>query len=171
MRYSFTPLSEEEAREIAGWRYAPPYDFYNADADQGDLQELLDRASPYYAVCDGKGELIGFFCFKGTAQVPAGLAAGAYDDPAALDIGLGMRPDLTGQDQGLAFVLAGLDFARRTFAPGAFRLSVATFNSRAIRVYERAGFVAGTRFMHHTNGGEHEFLCMTRGETGQRGHG
>ena len=53
-------------------------------------------------------------------------------------------------------------FARETFAPAAFRLDVATFNQRAIRVYERAGFVPGRRFMRYTRLGQHEFMEMTR---------
>jgi [ribosomal protein S18]-alanine N-acetyltransferase len=41
---------------------------------------------------------------------------------------------------GLAYLQAGLAFATQRFTPRRFRLSVATFNERAIRVYERAGF-------------------------------
>jgi ribosomal-protein-alanine N-acetyltransferase len=73
-----------------------------------------------------------------------------------------MRPDLTGRGLGLAFVEAGLAFARETFAPASFRLSVATFNRRAIAVYARAGFRPRGTFSSHTNGGEHDFLVMTR---------
>ena len=51
-----------------------------------------------------------------------------------------MTPDLVGKRLGLGFVLAGLEFAEERFAPSGFRLTVATFNERAIRVYERAGF-------------------------------
>ncbi len=103
-------------------------------------RELLDRRSPYYAAVDPHGELVGFFCFKRTAQVPAGFLAGAYDDPTALDVGLGLRPDLTGRGLGLDFVEAGLSLAREVFNPPSFRLSVvATFNQRAIAVYERTG--------------------------------
>jgi ribosomal-protein-alanine N-acetyltransferase len=87
---------------------------------------------------------------------------GAYDDQSALDVGLGLRPDLVGRGLGLAFVEAGLDFAHETFAPASYRLSVATFNRRAIAVYERAGFRATRSFIQHTNGGDHEFVAMTR---------
>jgi hypothetical protein len=40
-------------------------------------------------------------------------------------------------------------------------LKVATFNQRAIRVYENAGFHPVCVFMHTTNGGEYECLEMT----------
>ena len=75
-----------------------------------------------------------------TRRSPAGRRLGLYEVEPALDVGLGMRPDLTGRGLGEEFVHAGLRFARETYSPPAFRLTVATFNQRAIRVYERAGF-------------------------------
>jgi RimJ/RimL family protein N-acetyltransferase len=162
MAIHFSTLSEVQALEIAGWCYPPPYDFYDGDAGEDGRRELLDPSSPYYGAVDDAGALIGFFCFGATAQVPGGYAAGAYDDPDALDLGLGMRPDLTGRNLGPAFVLAGLAFARATFAPATFRLSVAAFNLRAIRVYQRAGFVTAHTFVSRTSGGAHRFVVMTR---------
>jgi ribosomal-protein-alanine N-acetyltransferase len=39
---------------------------------------------------------------------------------------------------------------------------VASFNERAIKVYERAGFVTTRAFDHETSGGVYRFLEMTR---------
>ena len=150
--YVFRPMNDEEAREISEWRYDPPYDFYDATSDPGDLAELLDRKrrqeGAYYAAFDERGALVGFFQFEKKGRI--------------VEVGLGLRPDLTGRKLGLGFMLAGLEFARRHFSPTGFQLSVATFNGRAIRVYERTGFRRGEVFMHHTNGGDHPFLLMTR---------
>ena len=143
--YRFRQMEDAEATQISGWHYEPPYDFYDATSDQDDLEELLD---PNRRKDDEGGVLVGFFQFE--------------RDNKTVDIGLGMRPDLTGRGLGIGYLLAGLEFARRRFSPERFTLSVATFNERAILVYERAGFTRDTVYRHNTNGGEYLFLSMAR---------
>ena len=150
MHFAFKPMNEQDAHAIAKWHYQDPYTFYDADQDPDDLAELLNPQSwqgTYHSVLDEQNELIGFFTFN--------------KDEGIIEIGLGLRPDLTGKGIGLEFVQAGLEFAKNTYSPTAFRLKVATFNQRAIRVYEQAGFHPARVFMHTTNGGEYEFLEMT----------
>ena len=149
--YRFRKMEDEEATQISGWHYDPPYDFYDATSDPDDLDELLDprhRKDAYFSVFDDDGVLVGFFQFE--------------RDNKTVDVGLGMRPDLTGRGLGVAYLLAGLEFARRRYSPERFTLSVATFNERAILVYERAGFRRDTVHKHKTNGGEYLFLSMAR---------
>jgi ribosomal-protein-alanine N-acetyltransferase len=145
-------MSQADAEAIALWHYSEPFSFYDWSADPDDLSELLDpalRGDAYFAVDDEAGDLIGFFGFK---RRPGDT----------LDVGLGLRPDRTGQGLGGAFLRAGLEYANDRFAPEQFTLSVATFNRRAITVYERAGFVPVRVFMHRTNGAEWEFVAMRR---------
>jgi len=149
-RLQFTPMTQEEAEAVAAWRYPEPYSFYDWTADADDLRELLDparRGEAYWAVRDGD-ELVGHFSFKPKGE--------------AVEVGLGLRPDLTGRGLGAAFLAAGLEFARERFAPKRFTLAVATFNERAITVYERAGFARDRVYIHATNGAEWEFLEMSR---------
>jgi ribosomal-protein-alanine N-acetyltransferase len=144
-------MTQADAEEIAAWRYEPPYSFYDATADADDLRLLLDaesREDRNFSVFDEGAALVGFFEYK-----PRG---------ADVEIGLGLRPDLTGRGLGLEFVEASLAFGRERFRPETFRLAVATFNRRAIRVYERAGFAPVREFDHETNGGRHRFLEMAR---------
>ncbi|MFB5191416.1 GNAT family N-acetyltransferase [Alicyclobacillus fastidiosus] len=62
-----------------------------------------------------------------------------------------MSPDLTGQGMGRAFVGAVLAEVGRRLGSVRSRLTVATFNARAIRVYEQLGFVKSCSFV--GNGG------------------
>jgi ribosomal-protein-alanine N-acetyltransferase len=113
---------------------------------------LLDptaRGDDFVAVEDEAGSLIGFFHYK----PPHG---------ETLEIRLGLRPERTGQGLGKSFLDAGLEYARRRFAPAYFTLSVASFNRRAITVYEQAGFSPVRVFAHRTNGGDWEFIEMRR---------
>ncbi len=145
-------MTREDAREIAAWHYEPPYDFYDASADSADLAELLEPTgwgSDYFAA-DSDGALAGYFHFKPLDE--------------SVEIGLGLRPDLTGRGLGCDFVEAGMAFARDRFSPARFTLAVATFNLRAISVYERAGFTAERQVLRETNGGQFQFVEMSRAE-------
>jgi len=153
MTYRFLPMSDDHALSVAAWHYDPPFDFYDWEADPDDLAELLDpdqRKDSYFAVLDEQDTLVGFFA--------------CHREGDAVDVGLGLRPDLTGRGHGLPFVLAGLAFARERHVPfQRFQLAVAAFNERAIRVYQRAGFrQVGDVYLHRTNGGEHAYLRMER---------
>jgi ribosomal-protein-alanine N-acetyltransferase len=149
MEFGFKRMSDEEAQAISEWRYDGPYSFYDADQDADDLEELLNprrRGDSYYSAFDERRELVGFFHFKLEGE--------------SVEIGLGLRPELTGKGLGPAFVSAGLEFARRAYAPETFRLAVATFNRRAVRAYEKVGFRPTKTYLHETNGGTYEFLEM-----------
>jgi [ribosomal protein S18]-alanine N-acetyltransferase len=129
VRYTIRPLRWREARAVSQWHYDGPYAVYDVNMLPAMALQALFRLAGvtiYFAALDEAGQLAGFFSF-----VPRG---------DAVEVGLAMRPDLTGRGLGLEFLLEGLAFARRRFAPKQFVLDVATFNQRAMRVYERAGF-------------------------------
>jgi len=168
VRFTVTPMTEGDARAIQTWRYEGAYATYNFDDTPGALAELLDTRSPYFAVRDERGELVGFFAYGTAGEVGGEMGErepALYADPAnrTLSVGLGLRPDLTGIGLGLPFVEAALACARARFAPRGFRLFVLDWNARAIRVYERAGF-ARVRALTVTNRhGTLTFVEMRRG--------
>ncbi len=162
MRYRLRPMTGAHARAVAAWRYDGPYAFYNLDPEA--VAELLNPAAPYVAVLDTDDTLAGFFGFGPGGQVPGGHRVGLYGDDA-LDVGLGLRPELTGRGLGRRFVAAGLAYGEERFAPRAFRLTVAGFNRRAIVLYERLGFRPGPAFTSPVRGVETTFLLMHRAAT------
>ena len=143
-----------EANEINTWTYEKPYDLYNFSGEEEAIEELLDGT--YYGCCDDKGEFIGYFCFGENAQVPGGRDAHLYGGEDVIDIGLGMKPALTGKGLGNIFFQAGIAFAAKEYKPKMFRLSVATFNTRAITLYKKIGFQQGPIFFSRGR----EFMLM-----------
>ena len=166
MPYTFAPMSWDEARAIRGWRYEGPYAAYNMDVEDVSANalddEMLDPRSPWFAVRDESGELIGFFAYGTSAELGGYATPHLFDEDGLLSVGLGMRPDRTGKGDGQRFVNAGLDFAREHYAPRVFRLYVLSWNHRAIRVYEHAGFQQVDTVIQHTPAGEREFIEMRR---------
>lgn len=130
------PITEAQARLVGNWHYEPPYDIYDIESlDEDELAYFLAPENAFHVITDEAGNLLAFCSFGPDGQVPGG------DYKAeALDIGLGVRPDLTGQGRGAWFVQTVLDFAARTFAPAMFRVTIAEFNKRAMRVWAKAGF-------------------------------
>jgi ribosomal-protein-alanine N-acetyltransferase len=145
-------MTTAAAHTVAAWRYPGEYSFYDANADPDDLAELLDPAEwgqRYFAADEmAHHELAGFLVVKLTGRVA--------------EIGLGLRPDLSGHGLGESFVRACLRFASAALGAQSYTLAVAAFNRRAITVYERAGFQEVERFEHFTNGGRHAFVRMAR---------
>lgn len=166
MPYTLAPMSSDDARAIRGWRYEGPYGVYNMDIEgiSSDAldDEMLDSHSPWFAARDESGELIGFFAFGTAAELGGYSMPHLFGEDGVLSVGLGMRPDMTGKGDGLRFVNEGLNFARERFAPRMFRLYVMSWNHRAIRVYERAGFRRVATVPQHTPVGTREFIEMRR---------
>ncbi len=127
-------LTDAEARAVSSWQYGGEYSIY--DGDPRGVERLLDPRNRYHAVSDDEqGELIGYCCFGPDARVPGF----AYDDDA-LDIGGGLRPDLTGRGLGRRLAETTLAFAAAEFSPTIYRSTVACFNQRALTMARRFGF-------------------------------
>src|SRR4051812_44659491 len=142
MRITIREGSDELQQLIASWRYPEPYDFYD-----GEPEPVLNPER-FFAALDEHGEVVGFYYFE--------------PKPPDLDYGLGLRPDLTGRGLGLEFFAAGLAFAHERYRPRQVFLHVASFNERARRVYERAGFRVVSSHVRALEGfGDVVFLTMS----------
>lgn len=143
MTYRVRPLTPEQGEAMAGWAYPGPWAVY-------DVTGPVDPAEGFWAVVDeddsgdgaggeggqdGGGDVVGFACFGVEARVP-GLEA----RPGVLDVGVGMRPDLTGKGRGRDFATAVL--AHGWEVPGIVRLRavVQDWNARGRALLARLGF-------------------------------
>ena len=157
------PPVPASTRILGAWRYAPPYELYDVAGvdDRATRDEFLDPTQHYFAVRDEHRALVGYCCFGAEARVPGW----DYDDHA-LDIGVGMRPDLTGQGHGAAFTEAVIAFGLQRFPHARLRATVAAFNARSQRVCRRQGLHAVGRFV-RTGEPALEFVVFERPAPGK----
>jgi RimJ/RimL family protein N-acetyltransferase len=155
--FTFQPIDEAGARTVLEWRYPPPYDYYNPRPVniEKDIQSLLDREFPYFTISNPAGELVAFCTYGLDAQVPGGDYSAD-----ALDIGLGVHPALTGQGQGILYVRAAISFGVQNYQPENLRVTIAAFNQRAQRVWQKTGFTPIQEFEREKD--KHPFLILTR---------
>jgi RimJ/RimL family protein N-acetyltransferase len=137
MKIEFRPMTRLDAEQVAAWRYAGDYAMYNVAHDQASeaVDYMADPANGYFAAYDGS-ELVAFVSIGADGRVPGW----SYDE-RAIDVGTGVRPDLTGRGQGWRFIEQALAFVASRTGAMPLRATVAAWNDRARVATERAGFV------------------------------
>ncbi len=149
--FQIVPMSLSAAEEISGWQYPGEYAIYSFDGSGEAVSELM--GGDYVACLMEDQRLTGYFCYGASARIPT-VENDAYEADAldALDIGLGLRPDLCGAGLGMAFMECGMAYARERLGAKRLRLTVARFNKRAMRLYEKMGFVVEKEVKHKRSG-------------------
>jgi ribosomal-protein-alanine N-acetyltransferase len=145
-------MTEEDGRVICEWRYPPPYDRYRwprweTMAEQGkEFADCRIRKEQYLSVRDGAGILVGY------VQL--------FPMERTLRLGMGLRPDYCGL--GLGPILTGLavEEARSREPEAEIDLEVEQWNRRAIRAYEKAGFVITDEYERRASHGKVSVYCM-----------
>ncbi|WP_257788873.1 GNAT family N-acetyltransferase [Clostridium argentinense] len=75
-------------------------------------------------------------------------------------LGVQMRPELTGKGFGTEFVRAIINFGKKKYNLSYIDLTVAKFNKRAIKVYEKLGFKIIEEIVNTIRGNDYDFLIM-----------
>jgi ribosomal-protein-alanine N-acetyltransferase len=153
MKFIFTHMNEKYANAVASWHYEGIYSFYDMAAEPDDLKILMDTNNwrdIIKAVLNGDNELVGWAAF--------------YTENNEFWLSLGLRPDLTGQGLGEEFVTLCVKYAASQYKllKRTIRLHVALFNERAIKVYQRAGFIETSRTIRDTHIGRVDFVEMEK---------
>jgi ribosomal-protein-alanine N-acetyltransferase len=149
MNYKIRAMSLSDAQAIADWQYEGIYSFYDTKADKQDYEELMNPATwgiKYYSAKNDQGTLVGYYIFTKKEEY--------------IEMGLAMSPEQVGKGEGAKFILAGLEFIMNRYPERKIILSVASFNKRAIKVYERVGFKYKDNYFLICNNKEYEFLRM-----------
>lgn len=128
------------------WRYHGIMARYNIASGEATHQRLCQHDSGYWQVRDDQGSLYGFVVLGKYAQI-----AGATYDKHAIDIHVGLRPDLVGQLRGSALCSAAVTHAIAQYPDTTLRVSIPTQHASALAVWQRAGFYPEYAFLSHDN--------------------
>ena len=156
MKITYLPTDETSAREFLTWKFEHPYDIYNYKPEnfEKDLAYSLEPANNLHSMYQ-EGDLIGYCSFGRDAQVPGG----DYSEDA-IDIGLMIKPKLTGQGLGTDFVANTIQHAIDTYKPSKLRVTILDTNLRAKRVWEKNGFQQTQPFKRESD--SVQFVIMTK---------
>jgi [ribosomal protein S18]-alanine N-acetyltransferase len=124
------PMTVDEAEQVATWRYSGAWSIYNLES----AQSLIDDLPSYYSIVFGEN-LIGFYCIGEEARVP-----GMTEEPATLDLGVGMDPVQVGRGHGAAFGQAVLSYLSQTHPDKVLRAVLQCWNERSLQLTHRLGF-------------------------------
>jgi len=145
MKMNVQPLTAGHAEVISSWVYEGEYSIYNHD------ECIVDEC--HFAFLSDEGELLGYMCFGEEARIPT-VEENVYCGDF-LDIGLHIRPDLTGKGLGKLFLKTCIEHAEGN----SIRAAIASFNSRAINLCVSAGFVVKQEVTHRNTG--YKFTIVT----------
>ncbi len=151
MALTHGPLTEEDKRAICAWAYPGEYALYNLPPYEEMQAKQRGFCHPEressYLVFREAGELAGFVNIR--------------EEESSVFIGIGVHPDRCGQGLGQRILQETAMIAHERHPGKPLYLEVRTWNIRAIRCYEKAGFrIDGDAFEQLTGNGKGTFYCM-----------
>ena len=142
-------MTEDEKYVIADWRYSGDYALYNTRPYEEDRKKGVGFAHPGFIGFSfyDRDALIGFTCL--------------YEEDREIMIGIGVAPEYCGRGYGREMLETTCGLSETMFPGKPLYLEVRTWNARAVRCYEKAGFVInGEPFTQRTGLGEGTFYRM-----------
>ena len=142
-------MTEDEKYVIADWCYSGDYALYNTRPYEEDRKKGVGFAHPGFIGFSfyDRDALIGFTCL--------------YEEDREIMIGIGVAPEYCGRGYGREMLETTCGLSETMFPGKPLYLEVRTWNARAVRCYEKAGFVIdGEPFTQRTGLGEGTFYRM-----------
>ena len=148
---AYYPTTEEEKILITEWKFEGEYSVYNAEPYEEQKKKGFGFANPqnhFYSFYDEK-KLIGFI--------------NLYEEETEVFFGIGVKPEECGKGYGSQMTETACKISRGLFPGKPLYLEVRTWNQRAVRCYEKAGFhIVGEPIRQTTSAGEGVFYHMIR---------
>ena len=146
---AFHKTTEEEKYAICTWKYEGIYAIYNLLPYEEQVKMHRGFANPennFYS-CIFEGRLIGYI--------------NLIEEETSVFFGIGVHPDFCSQGYGQQICREACKLSRHLYPGKPIVLEVRTWNTRAVRCYEKAGFcIAGEPFKQTTPIGEGTFYRM-----------
>lgn len=145
-------MTEEDGQAVCGWIYPAPYDRYrwpSWETMKRQGKEFGDtdiRKAQYLSARNERGELVGY------VQL--------FKLDRTIRIGLGLRPDCCGKGLGTIVTRMAVEEAKLRQPEAEVDLEVEQWNRRAIRAYEKAGFVVTDEYERKAAHGIVSVYCM-----------
>lgn len=148
MNFKFKIPTKSDVQDILTWEYDGIYSFYNNNIDKEKIKwiESFIDSDNNFSIYNENNELIGNCSF--------------YYIDEFLCVGVQMRPDITGKGFGTEFVKSIINFGKQKYNLNYIDLTVAKFNNRAIKVYEKLGFKVVEEFVNTIRGNDYDFIAM-----------
>lgn len=146
-------LSEEAKHQICAWKYDGEYELYNLptyeEMQVGQLGFMHPKSEKnYYGFWD-ESILVGF--------------VNILEEKEAVFIGIGVKPDLCGKHYGQRMLLIAYEVSKKLYSNKPLYLEVRTWNLRAVKCYEKAGFgIDGEAYELTTGKGTGTFYRMVK---------
>lgn len=145
----FHKTTEDEKQRISDWRYDGAYAVYNLPPYAEQLRMHRGFANPknnFYSFADGS-KLIGYI--------------NLIEEETAVFFGIGLNPLYCNQGYGQRICKKALRLSHQLYPQKPVYLEVRTWNCRAVRCYEKAGFrIVGEPIIRTTPIGEGTFFHM-----------
>lgn len=144
-------MSRQDAEQICGWQYEPPYDCYQFPAWQQMCEQDMDFANDdireqQYRSLYYNEQFVGFIQLFPLLNVAR--------------LGIFLAPQYCGQGLGSHAVAWAVQAAREQHSEAEIDLEVEIWNKRAISCYKKAGFVITDQYEYMQRGKHKQVYCM-----------
>lgn len=123
-------LTEEDKRQICAWKYEGKYEIYNLPSYEAMQERQIGFMNPkseknYYAFLE-ENILVGFI--------------NILEEETEIFIGIGVSPVFCGKHYGQQILMSAYEISKALYPDKPLYLEVRTWNTRAVKCYEKAGF-------------------------------
>lgn len=142
-------ITEEDKYTISTWKYDGEYSIYDEESYDKQKERGFGFANPKN----------NFFVFNDNQHIIGYI--NLYEEETEVFFGIGVNPIFCGKGFGQQMAKKAIELSRELFPGKPLYLEVRTWNKRAVRCYQKAGFrIVGAPIVQTTHIGEGVFYHM-----------